>query len=253
MKKSLKGIAARINYFFGQEDIDPKKAFSCPWLFDPDILSFYKSIDSCIENLYRKKRPYSAVFCLYKIYSADCAGYSGESVPQGSASSLLRSKEQFTIDMTSAKIEKMRAHIGEAPNVAAPAKFCEQRMMHMIRYAMDTPAETAENTHDKVRGRAEFLWRIPLAKAISATVPAANISTNSAKIIAELVSIPDMASTVAESSIVPIAARIPMKSSGADVFPDKALSVALVLTERMSAESVASSRKTSSNPTAFRT
>ncbi len=159
---------------------------------------------------------------------------------------------QFTIDMTSVKIEKMIAQMGEAPNVATPAKFCEQRMMHMIRYAMDTPAATAENTHENIRGRAEFLFRIPLAKAISAMVPAANVSTNSAKTIAELVSIPVMASTAAESSIVPIATRIPMRISGADALPEIPLLVALVLKLRMSVGSVARSRKASTNPTAFR-
>lgn len=71
---------------------------------------------------------------MLNFYSAFCAGGSDwNELTTDPCSSLLRRRMQFTIDKVSAKMEKMIAHMGEAPTVAAPARFSVQKIMLIIR------------------------------------------------------------------------------------------------------------------------
>ena len=118
---------------------------------------------------------------------------------------------------------------------------------------MDNPAETAENTQDKTRGRTDFLFSMALVNEIAAMVPAANKSKNRTKMTIEFVSVPDIAFIAVGSSIMPIDASNPISRSGAVTLPVKVLTLALESTEKMFVDRVARRRMESSNPQIFRT
>ena len=117
---------------------------------------------------------------------------------------------------------------------------------------MDNAAETAEKTQERIRG-VDLLFKAPLAKAINASVPAANVSINKIKMMVEFVIIPIRTSMVAGLSMVPISARSPMSNRGADILPETENWFDLESTLRRFVVSVAMKRTASNIPAAFST